>query len=111
VAAGLFFSGCGGNAVLDLAPLSDFYDLRVQNDTASEVTVGPCWGSKCQHLDGIKTTLRPGAHRDMAFWGNETSGLAALQISRDGTAVGCLYLRYRKGQTHGQAQVSAASPC
>jgi len=111
VAAGLFLSGCGSNAVLDLAPLGDFYDLRVDNDTASTVTIGPCWGSKCQHLDGITDTLNPGAHRDEALWGNETPGLAALQISRDGTIVGCLYLHYRKGQTHGHAQISGASPC
>lgn len=111
VAAGLLFSGCGSNAVFDLAPLNDFYDLSVQNDSAAPVTISACWGAKCHHLDGPKSTLKPGAQRDMAFWGNETSGLAALNISRDGTTVGCLYLPYAKGQKHGQAQVSAASPC
>lgn len=111
MAAGLLLAGCGSNAVLDPAPLGSFYDLRVENDSDATVTIRPCWGSRCQHPDGIKDTLKPGAHRNEALWGNATPGLAAMQISRDGTTVGCLRLRYRKEQTHGQARVSEASPC
>ena len=106
---GLLLSGCGNNAILDPAPLSSFLDLRVENDTGMTVKISDCWLSGCQ--PGFGDTLAPDSDREEADWLNESGGVAVVAVSRSGFLVGCLRVRYRKGEEHAVAHVSDAGAC
>lgn len=98
----VFLAGCGSAAVLDLAPLSDFVDLHVKNDTGRAVTIAGL---------GFRDRLGPESARDEAAWRNSSSGVARIRVLSSGRTLGCLAIRYRKGQQHATALVSAAAPC
>jgi hypothetical protein len=107
----ILMSGCADNAVLDLAPLQDFMDLRVVNDTDKTVTIADCWGA-CQRNGGdFEDKLLPYHEREEAAWNNATPGVAAVRVSRGGATVGCFRVRYRKEQQQAVARISEVKPC
>ncbi len=109
----LAFAGCGGNAALDLAPLGDFLDLQINNNTAQIVTIEDCWGAHCDRSigSGFKDILRPNGQRYEAAWDNATAGIARVRVLRAGRTFGCFAVPYRKGQMHATVLVSNAAPC
>ena len=112
VSIGLLASGCTNNAVLDLAPLASFLDLRIENDTGGTVAISDCWGLKCQRSGGgFNDTLKPGAEREEAAWLNATAGVAAIRVTSADGGVRCLVVGYRKGQQHATRRVSQATSC
>jgi hypothetical protein len=92
----------GNGGVFDFAALSNFLDLRVENNTSRPVTISSL---------GFRDPLRPGASRDEAAWLNATAGIARVRVSRGGKTIGCLTVRDRKGQQHATALVTTAVPC
>jgi hypothetical protein len=109
---GLLLAGCGNSAVLDLAPLEDFLDMRVVNDTAATVTIADCWGHNCARTGGgFDDTLNPYSERDEAAWANATSGVAAIRVTSARGGVSCLAVSFTKGQLHATRRVSEATPC
>ena len=109
----LLLGGCGNTAILDPAPLGSFLDLHVKNDTAKTVTIADCWGSRCKRDvgSGFSDTLSPHGQRDEAAWLNATAGVARVRVSSAGRTLGCVIVRYRKGQEHATALVSEAASC
>ena len=98
----LLLAGCGNGAVLDPAALSNFLDLQVKNDTNKTVTIASL---------GFRDTLDARSARDEAAWLNARPGVAHVRVSSGGRTIGCLTIRYRKGQQHATALVSTAVPC
>jgi hypothetical protein len=88
--------------VLDPASLSNFLDLHVKNDTGRAVTIAGL---------GFRDALDAGGARDQAAWLNDTGGVARVRVLSGGRTLGCLTIRYRKGQQHATALVSGALPC
>lgn len=108
-----FAAGASACSV-DPAPLSEFFDLTVVNDTGHSLRFQPCWDVRCTDTTGMPIdTLAPGASRRTAPWSNSVGGTVGLrEIALDsGKVVGCLTIRFKKGQENGTAALSLARPC
>jgi hypothetical protein len=101
------------SASIDPSPLSEFFDLRVVNDTGQTVKVEPCWDPSCRDRTGMPTsTLEVEGHRDMAPWSNSVGGTVAVAVIRPGSsALKCMVVHYIRGQKKGTVRVSAARAC
>ena len=88
--------------MLDPSSLSNFLDLHVKNNTGRAVTIAGL---------GFRDKLDTGRARDEAAWLNDTTGVARVRVLNDRRALGCLTIRYRKGQQHATVLVSRAVPC
>jgi hypothetical protein len=104
--------GCASHAILDPAPLSDFVDVRVINDTAQTVAVTGCWDRHCHDTKGMPTdSIQPSRHRDEALWNNSDPGVGAVRLRGDGSTLGCVTFRWHRGQEHATLSASQALPC
>lgn len=96
----LLLAGCS----LDFAALSNFLDLHVVNNTRRTVTfIVP--------YQDVHDRVAPGHARDEAAWRNAQAGVALVRVASGGTTLGCLRVRYRKGQQHATVLVSDAKRC
>jgi hypothetical protein len=87
--------------------------MHVKNNTGRVVTIADCGGSECTTGvgTGFRDTLVAGGARDEADWLNAQPGIAHVRVSSEDRTIGCLKIRYRKGQQHATALVSSAMPC
>jgi hypothetical protein len=109
---GFVLAGCGKTAVPDMAPLGNFLDMHVVNDTDTTVTIADCWGHECARTGGgFDDTLKPYGDRDEAAWLNASAGIAAVRVTSATGRVSCLAVSYGKGQQHATRRVSEATPC
>jgi hypothetical protein len=105
-----WFFSLNGGVPFDIAPIGNFFDLTVVNDTGSSVWIDTCADRRCRNRDGLHDTLKPGAARGAAAWLNDQHGIASVAVfARSGER--CLRVRYREGQTEGRAYVSQAVRC
>jgi hypothetical protein len=104
--------GCSNQGILDQAPLANFVDVRVVNDSAETVEVTGCWDRHCHDTKTMLTdSIRPSQYRDEALWNNSDPGVGAVRFHRGGSTVGCVAFRWRKGQEHATLSASQATPC
>src|SRR5436309_27753 len=84
-------AACSNNAILDQSPLGSFVVVRVTNDTSRTVDATGCWDRHCRNRDtGIPTvSIRPGHHRDEAYWNNSDPGVGAVRFVSAASAPGC----------------------
>jgi hypothetical protein len=97
----------------DPAPLSEFFDLRIVNDTSQTVKIEPCWNPTCGDRTGMPTdTLKPGSYRDEAAWLNNVGGTVAVAVLPPGSGtMRCVRVHFVRGQQNGIVQASAAQAC
>lgn len=111
VAVVMVGSACG--AALDLSALSNFLTLRVVNDTSRTVTIEPCPDRHCRpHGHDLVESIAPGQSARIATWLNNMPGLATVRVATtDGGLLGCLRVRYLRGQTNARVRVSTVIRC
>jgi hypothetical protein len=83
---------------------SSFFDLRVGNNTRPTVTLVVPGEPGNQRLYNGEWVY-------LSAWRNDQPGVAVVRVVSGGKTIGCLKVRYRKGQEHATVRVSAASPC
>lgn len=93
---------------------TQFFDLRVVNNTHMAVKVQPCWDQYCVVRNGMPVALlRPADSRDEAsYWPNIDGGKAAVTVfSATGKRLGCLTTSFGDRQRMGLVRISQVVPC
>ena len=107
------FAGCSSQPLLDPASPSSFFDLRTINDTSATVSLQACTDVHCRDRPfGVTDVASPGSSVDQGYWNDVAAGgVAAVRISRGVSVVGCVGVRFVRGQRRAVVFVSRAHPC
>jgi hypothetical protein len=101
LAVTMTLAGCSLHHSVDTSSL---LDLHVKNNTRPTVTLeipGKPGNQRLSNGQGVYWSA----------WRNDKPGVAVVRVHSGDKTLGCLKVRYRKGQEHATALVSAATPC